>query len=235
MRLFPAVSLAILSAVPFLAAQQAPGNPTGPETAASASPGASPVAGPASDAAAGLWTNTGEDGIRMASKDRWYLEEFDDLGRPVSAVLWLKAEISERTKWVYEGASQMPAKKTVSGKDRTTETSYDEAGNELVVTVTAAAGPVISRTENRYDDKERLISTETVAGGKSTKTEFFCAADGSLERKTVSVDGVLVLECTYADSSGDNRSETVYDGGKPVLTVEYRDGSRTGRIDETEK
>jgi len=177
-----------------------------------------------------VFTAAAEGSLVIAAEEVWYLEEHDALSRPVSATLWKKGEIAERTSWLYEIDSQSPAMKIVTGADGTTETSYDTAGNITGVTVTDLAGTTSGTLENTWNPENLLAESVLTEGKRTTRMVYEYDTEGKLREKKRYENGELAV--VYRYESDDNWTETVYSKSVPVLTATYVDGVRVKDADE---
>jgi|GEM_PF-1433779 len=170
-----------------------------------------------------MYSLSGRDSVILANRDVWYLEEFDGQERPVRGTRWEKGEITDKTSWIYYEGSGGTRLHVKTGQSGTTETEYDEEGRciRLKIMMKDTDTKEISYT---YDKEGRLLSSVTESGTKTTKIQHEYKSDGTLKRKTMTVNGELSLICDYA--SEDDWTETVYGNGGPILVVEYADGVR---------
>lgn len=170
-----------------------------------------------------MYSLSGRDSVILANRDVWYLEEFDGQERPVRGTRWEKGEITDKTSWIYYEGSGGTRLHVKTGQSGTTETEYDEEGRciRLKIMMKDADTKEISYT---YDKEGRLLSSVTETGTKTTKIQHEYQSDGTLKRKTMTINGELSLICDYA--SEDDWTETVYGNGGPILVVEYADGVR---------
>lgn len=173
-----------------------------------------------------VYSRTAPDGTLVASQDRWYLEELDALGRPVSGTVWVRGEIDERISWIYADSSQQCSIKIVTGKDGSEESEFDGSGKLVGKTVTDKEGKTVSKLSNGYNDRGLVSWTETDAAGVVSRTEFTYEGDEMREKRSYR-NGILLVAYSYRDS--DNWTETVYSSGQAILVVEYENGVRKPR------
>jgi len=177
-----------------------------------------------------VYTSAAEGSLSISTEDIWYLEECDELSRPVSGTLWKKGVITERTSWIYESDSQRPAMKIVTGENGSTETAYDASGNITGVTVTDPAGAPVSRLETTFNTDNLPVESVLAEGTKTTKILYEYDADDTLREKKRFENGELAV--VYSYQSDDNWTETVYSKSVPVLSVRYENGMRMKDADE---
>lgn len=168
------------------------------------------------------WTRVDYDSFVLATQDEWYLEEFDRYGRPESAVRWKKGEISERIYWKYDGESQHSSEKRIEGKDLVTLVEFDGAGNEMRITESRVDGTVVSLTDKTWSLTGELLTHRVTKNETVEEYVYTRDSTGTLRNSQFFRNGQLVLDVFYGED--DNRLETVYRDGKPVLTVEFVDG-----------
>jgi len=177
-----------------------------------------------------VFTSVAEGSLVIAAEEVWYLEEHDVSSRPVSATLWKKGAIAERTSWLYERDSQSPAMKIITGADGSTETSYDTAGNITRVTATDLRGDAASKLENTWNTDNLLAESVLTEGKSTTRMVYEYDADKKLREKKRYENGDLAV--VYRYESDDNWTETVYSKSQPVFTATYVDGVRMKDADE---
>lgn len=177
-----------------------------------------------------VFTSVAEGSLVIAAEEVWYLEEHDVSSRPVSATLWKKGAIAERTSWLYERDSQSPAMKIITGADGSTETSYDTAGNIMRVTATDLRGDAASKLENTWNTDNLLAESVLTEGKSTTRMVYEYDADKKLREKKRYENGDLAV--VYRYESDDNWTETVYSKSQPVFTTTYVDGVRMKDADE---
>lgn len=175
------------------------------------------------------YSHTGMDGVVLAEKDTWYLEEFDRAGRPLAAVRWEKGVISETISWQYYGDSQRVYKSQVKSDTRLTETEYDSSGNIILINETLLEEKVQPVKPDRifiysYDAKNRLRESVSQRSGSLQKIIYDYRDDGSLSKKHIYKNGLLTLIYAYKDE--ENWTETVYHNDLAILTVVFQNGER---------
>ncbi len=84
---------------------------------------------PASAEEGRAYARATRESILLAGPESWYLEEFDERERPVSAVRWVAGEISEEYSWMYGEGSDVVRFALRTGKTFSEETSFDTRGN----------------------------------------------------------------------------------------------------------
>lgn len=180
--------------------------------------------------AEGVHSRIGSDSLLIASQAVWYLEEYDEEGRPSNATRWIDGIIAERITWFYEAKSQFPVKKIATGADSSTETQYDSDGNEKSITVTGATGEIILKTVNEWLPSNRIKTKTTVDSLGSFREEYDYSADGVLTEKRVLKDLSLIQRIEYLE--GEDRIESVFKDGVRVLAVMVKDGQKSEIRDE---
>ena len=207
--------------VPEPAKPAAPANPAPTVPAPAAS---EPPAVPA-------FSKVADDGYLVASTDIWYLEEFDQLGRPTTGTMWQKGTIAEQTSWLYPDDTQQAGMKVVTSASGSVEIEYDRAGNVVARTTSDASGKTTEIVTSSYDKENRLVISETVSGGATTRVEMQYGKDEQ-RVKILYKNGQPVIKWSWADD--ENWTETVYRDGDAILTVDYVNGERK-RSHETER
>jgi YD repeat-containing protein len=172
-----------------------------------------------------------DDGYLVASKDVWYLEEFDRLDRPVTGTQWKKGVVSEQTSWLYPDDSQQAGMKIVTSASGSVETEYDRAGNVVARTTSDAAGKTTEIVTSSYDKENRLVFSKTVSGGNTTRIEMQYGKTDQRD-KVLYKNGQPVIKWSWTDD--ENWTETIYRDGNAILTVDYVNGERKG-FHETER
>lgn len=184
------------------------------------------------------YSHVGMDGLLLAEKDTWYLEEFDHAGRPYKSVRWEKGVISETTSWLYFGDSQNVFQCRVKSEQSSTKTEYDNSGNIVSIKETIlekkdkktdADKTIAPVTTDRvftysYDSQNRLRESVIKRDGFLQKVLFDYREDGSLSKKSVFKDGALTVIYAYLDE--ENWTETVYYNDLAMLTVVFQNGVR---------
>lgn len=201
-----------------------------PLLAQAASPTVSPSAASAPSPAP-AFSRMSDDGYLVASNEVWYLEEFDRLGRPVSGTQWQKGTIAEQTGWLYPDDTQQAGTKIVTSASGSVETDYDRAGNVVAKTTSDASGKTTEIVTNSYDKENRLVFSETVSGGITTRIEMQYGKDDQRE-KVLYKNGQPIIKWSWTDD--ENWTETIYSDGNAILTVDYVNGERKG-FHETER
>ncbi len=163
------------------------------------------------------------ESILLAGPESWYLEEFDERERPVSAVRWVAGEISEEYSWMYGEGSDVVRFALRTGKTFSEETSFDSRGN-LERRVRKAQEGAETRDEYGYDGENRIVLSTSTDGSRVIQERFEYGEDGTVSKRTVYTDGVLSLVAVYENE--DSWIETVYVDNEPALIVAYRDGVR---------
>ena len=104
-------------------------------------------------------------GLAVADGNKWYYEGFDRQGRSVFGVLYEDGTAIEKTVWTYQGAARYPEQKKILRKESSEIFRYNEKGKEL--TIERYEGKTLaSKTENVYDDADKLIE-QTITAGKN--------------------------------------------------------------------
>ena len=104
-------------------------------------------------------------GLAVADGNKWYYEGFDRQGRSVFGVLYEDGAAIEKTVWTYQGAARYPEQKKILRKESSEIVRYNEKGKEL--TIERYEGKTLaSKTENVYDDADKLIE-QTITAGKN--------------------------------------------------------------------
>lgn len=104
-------------------------------------------------------------GLAVADGNKWYYEGFDRQGRSVFGVLYEDGAAIEKTVWTYQGAARYPEQKKILHKESSEIFRYNEKGKEL--TIERYEGKTLaSKTENVYDDADKLIE-QTITAGKN--------------------------------------------------------------------
>lgn len=171
-----------------------------------------------------VYTHSASDGIILSSGERWYLEEFDGLERPVSGTLWDKGEIIEWTSWLYAADGQQAEKKIVTGTADSVETEYDGSGNIVQVIITNPKNEPVSTLRNKYNEKNLLTESELAKDKTVDRTELEYSDTDMINEKRVYTNGELKIKYVY--STEDNWTETIYNKNIPVLTVTFENGAR---------
>lgn len=182
-------------------------------------------------APAAAFSKISGDGYLVASKDVWYLEEFDRLGRPVTGTLWQNGAITEQTSWLYPDDDQQAGMKIVTSASSSVETEYDRAGNIVARTTSDASGKTTEFVTSSYDKENRLVFSETISGGITTRIEMRYGKAGQKE-KVLYKNGQQLIKWSWTDD--ENWTETIYRDGNAILTVDYVNGERKG-FHETER
>ena len=189
-------------------------------TASDSVPSGSPQSGTAKPS----YSRTGEDGTLIVSGDRWYLEEYDSLGRPVTGTFWTAGTVNRKTAWTYYGDAQQARLKVETGESGRSEVEYNEDGTILSRLDTDKDGKPVESLKNSYNDRHLLESSTSVKDGTSVRTEYRYTGEDKLAEKKVYRNDLLALEVLYTDE--ENWTETVYSKGVKVLVVTYEDGVR---------
>jgi len=180
-----------------------------------------------------LYSRSDFDGVIIAAGKSWYLEETDSLGRPSTATLWNDGSAVKVSTWLYYGSSQRAEKKIETTSDQSTETDYDKSGNVVLVEITASNGDIVSHLENAWDEKDLLVNSVFRKDKTVTRTEYaYTRKDGKdiVKEKKLFKNDELVSSCAYSDE--DSWTETVFNKGKAILSVNYVKGERKGKHDE---
>ena len=174
--------------------------------------------------ATALYTHSDTNGLIIASGKRWYLEEYDHLGRPITGTMWENGTITAHTSWIYTGDSQQAEKKIYTEADESTETDYDSSGNCLSEVVTDNSGVQIRSTRNTYNERDLLLETVTEAGETMNRIVYTYTDADEVSKKEIYRNDMLMSVCEYTDE--DNWTETVYKDGRIILVAIYEDGVR---------
>lgn len=169
-------------------------------------------------------TQAGMDGIILSNAERWYLEEFDSLKRPIVGTLWEKGEVIGKTSWIYVDDTQQARIKIVSDPSGSTETRYDEKGNIINVVQTDDAGKETSLVKNEYNENNLLIETESTKEKLVTKTVYVYSEDEKIKVKKVFINGEISIMYEY--ESEEDWTETVYRKSIPILVQTWVGGVR---------
>lgn len=176
------------------------------------------------------YARSARDGIVITSKDRWYYEELDSLGRPKAGTLWEKGEIIERKSWLYYGDTQKAEKFVLTNFAGSRETGYDTEGNVISLVVMDLKGEIISTLTNTYTEKNNLSGCILTKDGKVKRTELTYDTLNKLRGKKVFINNLIVIE--YIFQNEDNWIETIYNNGKSILVSHYENGIRKKGLNE---
>src|SRR5690606_34220348 len=173
-----------------------------------------------------LLTNKKADGSIIES----YSYTYDGAGNQLT-----KTDSKGTTTYTYDSVNRL--KKVVEPDGKTTQYSYDWAGNRTIESVTHQGATVI--TTYKYDQQNRLISTKTQAGQYTENTNYIYDANGNMRSKVVSTikprtDGfadlpeIDLVKKGLAESSSvtfysyDNRNRLIKaEEGTTISTYEY--------------
>jgi len=178
---------------------------------------------PTTDAKSAIFSHLGPDAFIVASPNKWYLEEYDSLGRPVTGTLWKNGSIDEQTSWLYDNETQQVKTKIITSSNGSVENDYDSFGNIVVTITTNVKGETINKTTNVYNTKNMLTKSETEADNNILLTQIDYIGEEISEKRMYRNDAPLI---TYTYKDSDNWTETIFKDGKPVLVVEYENGER---------
>ena len=115
-------------------------------------------------------------GLAVADGNKWYYETFDRQGRSAFGVLYEDGAAIEKTVWTYHGAARYPEQKKILRKDASEVIRYNEKGKELTIERYEGKN-LISKTENTYNDSDKLIEQTITAGKNSDRSVWEFAGD----------------------------------------------------------
>ncbi len=140
-------------------------------------------------------------------------ETFDAEGKPIGA-----AEVA-----TYATEGEGP-RSVVRSEEAgvTVETGLDERGRAVHELRTDAEGNALTETRTVWQDN-RIASIETVAGGRTRRTEYEYDEEGNRTMERNYLDGKL--ERTVRRSGGEE-TEELYSDGVPVLRAVWLDGRK---------
>ena len=156
-------------------------------------------------------------GLIVAEENRWYHEEFDWHGRPISAVLFDKETELETIQWKYRGTSHHPSEKTIStaGKGRQ-HIQYDAAGNSILIEEYDSEKKLIEKTENTYNSNNNLIEQRVFDGLHHDKTVWVYANNKAVSQTKYRDNEKIV----FIELQDDKRIVHIFVDGKEVFVTE---------------
>ncbi|MGP1594443.1 MAG: hypothetical protein ACTTH8_04265 [Treponema sp.] len=156
-------------------------------------------------------------GLIVAEENRWYHEEFDRHGRPISAVLFDKETELETIQWKYRGTSHRPSEKTIStaGKGRQ-HIQYDAAGNSILIEEYDSEKKLIEKTENTYNSNNNLIEQRVFDGQHHDKTVWVYTNNTAVSQTKYRDNEKIV----FIELQDDKRIVHIFVDGKEVFVTE---------------
>lgn len=182
---------------------------------------------PAAFASEDPYSRIGSDSITVIEGDRWYLEEYDDRGRPIKGTQWAAGEVESLTSWLYEGDAPQCLTRLITDSGGSEETRYDGRGNEIHRVRKDVNGVTLSSRSRVWDDKRRETLRETTEKGITTREEWTYDEKDNLAERRIAKNGVPVLVAVYESESA--WTETVYSKGEPIFTQRFEDGRRVAQ------
>lgn len=175
-------------------------------------------------AAENEYSRINSDSMTVADETNWYLEEYDNLGRPSRSTRWEAGEIAAITTWLYQGNAPLCDTRIITDNDGSEETVYDSRGNEIKTEKKDLEGNLVSETLRYWDDKKRETERETRSNNITTREEWIYDDAGELSVRKLFKNGALILDAVYESEMV--WTETVYASGKPILTERYENGRK---------
>ncbi len=103
--------------------------------------------------------------------DKWFLQEYDDLGKITLSVLYNKDDLLEKREYFYDDKYKTGL--NISLKDKLIKIKYNRKGYEIERAVYSADGnTLIEKTAKEYDDNNLLLKKSVTKDDKEWVSAF---------------------------------------------------------------
>lgn len=151
-------------------------------------------------------------GLTACYGERWFFEQFDDKGNPLSSVFYDKDVLLEKRTYVYQDGYKSGVEITLP--DKLIKIVYNKNGFEIENTLYNSNGEtVIEKTVNTYTENNLLVKTVFIKNNIERSSEFEYNADGKLLSQTDFIDGEKICFIEYR---GDKKIISLFENGKEI-------------------
>ncbi len=151
-------------------------------------------------------------GLTACYGERWFFEQFDDKGNPLSSVFYDKDRLLEKRTYTYQDGYKSGVE--IILPDKLIKIKYNKKGFEIENAVYNSTGETLTeKTVNTYNENSLLIKTVFIKNKVERSSEFEYDANGKLLYQT---DFIGNEKICFIDYSGDKKIVSLFENGKEI-------------------
>ncbi len=151
-------------------------------------------------------------GLTACYGERWFFEQFDDKGNPLSSVFYDKDSLLEKRTYTYQDGYKSGVE--IILPDKLIKIKYNKKGFEIENAVYNSTGETLTeKTVNTYNENSLLIKTVFIKNKVERSSEFEYDANGKLLYQT---DFIGNEKICFIDYSGDKKIVSLFENGKEI-------------------